>query len=316
MEKLTTNAERLSALEKAFQEQVAKAYEEKKTNNIVSISALCKKTGVHRNYIYGNISMSDDDKKLFAAFRKKIDKFIADFQKERSDDAIDREDLGKQLAQAKEDSFALQEELSTLETTLASSLKRSEKLLAENTQLRQMVHEVNTTPTEAKVLGLEGVTKNIICPDAKLEINGRYEFSNPKQRDIAWEESFVEFQKLMKRKVPQRVYLLVGPPCVGKSTWASKDNVTLDRHSVIIDATNLTVAERAQWLALIPRNTDVKVCIVRFLVDEMTLRSRNAERTLKRIDVDVLEEKIKKTEEVNPRIERVDEVLYVRSDDE
>lgn len=307
--------ERLQALEDVFEKQSAEAIRRSKVNKIVSLNVICELAGVPRNHVYGKTSPLEDIKEKYADFRRRVQGFIDAFNDGRKSAKSDTESEEAMLQQALEDNQLLKKELTDERAQNRLLRDRHNNLLAKNTHMEQML--VNPTKlNNQKVETLAGATKNIICPDDHLERNGRYEFNNPQQRNLAWEKAITEFITLMKRNVPQRIYLLCGPPCAGKSTWAKGDNVAFDRHAVIVDATNLTAGDRAKWLAQIPHNKGVKVCVVRFLVDDMTLKSRNVQRHHKQIDVDILERKIKSLEEVNPHFEAVDEMLFVRSDDD
>jgi len=54
--------------------------------------------------------------------------------------------------------------------------------------------------------------------------------------------------------------------------------------------------------------------VVQFIVDFTTIAARNAERTDKKIDIDVLERKQQETQDVDPEFEDIDEMLFVRED--
>lgn len=90
--------------------------------------------------------------------------------------------------------------------------------------------------------------------------------SSASQRDEAWKKAQTEFAKLMKRKLPQRVYLLVGAPCSGKFTWAKSKKINHDRHAVIVDATNPTQGDRARWILQASKSNSVKICVVMFII--------------------------------------------------
>ena len=309
-----THAERIAAIEKVFLEQSAKAISQNKIRGVATMQVICDLAQVDKTHLYGHTPCSEDEAIGYASLLGRIQKFNEDFVKRKNETVRQGLTTEDQLKEAREENHTLAAEITKLEANYELLLQRNNTLLAKNTQLQALANSDLTH--EEKIKPLLDVTINIICPDDHLERDGRYRFNNEKKRNEAWANAKKEFIKLMKRNVPQRVYLLVGPPCSGKSSWAKSKNINPDRHAVIVDTTNLTAGERASWAILTAKANDVKICVVRFVVDEMTLRSRNMKRHHKMLDEDVLEEKIKRLEEVDPEVEVVDEMLFVRSDDE
>jgi len=309
-----THQQRIAALEKVFLEQSAKAIAENKIRGIATMQVICNMARVDKTHLYGHTPCSAEESKQYAALLSRIQKFNEDFLARKNETVKQGLSSSDKLMEAREENHTLASEIISLKAENNRLMQRNNSLLAKNTQLQVIAN--TEVSYEEKIKPLLDVTINIICPDDHLERDGRYNFNNEKKRNEAWINAKKEFKKLMKRKLPQRVYLLVGPPCAGKSTWAKSQNINLDRHAVIVDATNLTMGERASWIVLASQAYDIKICVVRFIVDEMTLRSRNMKRHHKMLDADVLEDKINNLEEVNPEFENVDEILIVRSDDE
>jgi len=162
-------------------------------------------------------------------------------------------------------------------------------------------------------------TVNYISPDHGLQRNEQYEFYDAKLREKAWSDAKTEFIQLIRRDLPIRVYILIGLPCSGKTEWSKNlKNLMTDRHSIVVDATNLKVGDRAIWLNLANQGKNVKKCAVRFVTDFMTIRKRNEDEQRlssgKRLALSILESKRNEFEEVNIVFEDFDEMIVVREE--
>mgnify|MGYP003627489804 CR=1 FL=1 len=309
-----SHEEKLKALEETFAEQSAKAISVNKIRGIATLGKICELAKVDKTHVYGHTPCPPEIAKKYQDFLERVQKFNADFltRKQKVVEHGVSDDL--KLQDAQEDNHVLKSEVTDLEARVQLLQRRNMELLAKNTQLESISHFGNTH--DEQVAHISDVTISIICPEDDLERDGRYRFHNEKMRAEAWIKAQTEFSKLMKRNVPQRVYLLMGPPNSGKSTWAKNKNVNFDRHAVIVDATNLKAGDRARWIVQANKASNVKTCIVKFIVDESTLRARNALRHHKMLDSDILQQKIDEVENVDPVFEDVDEMLFVRSSDE
>jgi hypothetical protein len=309
-----THEEKLEVLEQVFAEQSVKAISNNKIRGVATMGKICDIAQVDKTHVYGHTPCPEEIAKKYKSFLVRVQKFNADFVKRKKTTIEDGVAEEIKLQDAQEDNHALKLEVVGLEARLKLVQLKNRELLAKNTQL-QAISDSDSTQAE-KAPPFFDVTISIICPDDHLERDGRYRFHDPKQRDEAWKKAQTEFTRLMRRNIPQRIYLLMGPPCSGKSTWAKSKSVSPERHAVIVDATNLTAGDRARWIVQTFKASNVKICIVRFIVDEITIRARNSQRHHKMLDIDVLQEKIDKSEDVDPEFENVDEMLFVRSGDE
>jgi hypothetical protein len=309
-----SHEEKLKALEVTFAEQSAKAISGNKIRGIATLGKICELAQVDKTHVYGHTPCPPEIAKKYKDILERVQKFNADFleRKQKIAELGVSDDL--KLRDAQEDNHTLKSEVTDLEARVQFLQRRNMELLTKNTQLESISHLGNIQ--DEQVTHLSDVTINIICPDDHLERDGRYRFHNEKKRDEAWKNAQTEFSKLMKRNIPQRVYLLLGPPCSGKSTWAKNKKVNFDRHAVIVDTTNLKAGDRARWIVQANKASNVKICIVKFIVDDSILRARNALRHHKMLDAEVLQQKIDELENVDPVFEDIDEMLFVRSSDE
>ena len=166
-----------------------------------------------------------------------------------------------------------------------------------------------------------GSNKNIttISPDEKLMHDGNYQFHDEALREKAWRDSYNEFKRLMRRELPQIVYLMFGCPCAGKSRWIEDERYlhhATDRHKIIVDACNLTSEQRLKWQVYAAKATDCRMCVVKFMTPFELILKRNASRNAgKRLDPLLLEKKwhSMKRHDIDPDYEDwIDEVIFVR----
>ena len=130
-----------------------------------------------------------------------------------------------------------------------------------------------------------------------------------------WANTYKKLEELLSRKLKMRLYVLVGLPCSGKSTWVEEGTVATDRHPVIFDAMNLTSVDRYRFVHSLSRFTDLpKVCV--YLDTDMeVIRERN--RTLRTAGKQMADDDLtmhhSKLEKPDPYEEAwIDELIVVR----
>ena len=196
-----------------------------------------------------------------------------------------------------------------------SALKK--KVRVQSDQMIDVVHSATVSSRPQNTFFGE---PRVICPDTYLWRNGEYLFDNENIRQQAWDRAKEDLTKALQRPLPMRVYLLVGPPCAGKSTWSKEySNLYPDMHSVVIDATNLTQFSRLEWISQINkyRTNKVRICSVVFITAKSVLQSRNNRREpTKRLDDSLILRKADELEFPNLMREDIDEMLVVRNGDD
>lgn len=311
----TTDADRLQALQDAFNQQKVIALQKMKHRGIATVGKICQVANVDRTYLYDDKKSSSADAfKAFDIFRKKVLDFANEFKQIKVGRTESDDELTKMYSNSLESNLKLTIEKNQLRIMLQERNELIQQLQSEKASL----HIVNANTRLSN--SAEQMNQNMvhcISPDRALQHNEQYEFYNEKVRNKAWLDAKTEFSELMRRKVPMRVYILIGLPCAGKTTWSdNRLGLRRDRHSIIVDTTNLTAGDRALWLGMARRAENVKTCAVRFLTDFITIRERNElrESSGKRIDLATLEAKRDKLEEVDIVFEDFDEMLIVRGD--
>ena len=310
-----THDERISALYDAFERSKIRA-NAKGLKNECSIVKVCEQAGINDTYLHTH-KLKNDEKtnKKYHGVKEAINDFRKEFSKSKAKSEIALTKEAKELMGVERDKAQVQYRDSLKQILgLKNQLKqKDDKLQMQNHLSVNIAHSnlqlansnTQTTFTEAK----------IVSPDNHLYKNGRYSFHDKNIRDAAWRTSRHEFEELLKRPLPTRVYILVGAPCSGKTHWSKASNYYEDRHPVVVDATNLTKSDRSSWFSSIYKykhQNDIKVCAVFFDTPYTVLMERNNKRPPdKRLDDETLEDKFNKLEIVDV-FEDFDEIMVVR----
>ncbi|WP_434939902.1 hypothetical protein ACRWQN_04465 [Shewanella sp. HL-SH8] len=313
-----THDQRVSDLESEFGklkiEAIAKG---KKT--IASAAEVLKAARVNRTYFYNKGKLKDATALAkYHVVRDSVQTFQKDFDSYCEDTVVNK--LKKEKAEADEGRRQVCLELTNQEKQIVS-LHETVGVLKQKVRL-QSDHMFDVVNSASRVSKSEsGIFSEaiVISPDRHLWKNGQYHFNDIAVREKAWELSREELNEALRRSLPSRVYLLVGPPCAGKTTWAKDySNIFPEMHSVIIDATNLSYTSRLEWISLINKHrakTTIKICVVVFLVAITTLKARNNRREpSKRMDEEFLLNKAESLEFPNLRVEDFDEMIVVRGE--
>lgn len=311
--KHSSDEERLEALENTYITQTTESMIIGKIRGVATMKVICQIADVDTTYAYGKNNPTDKYLQKYKKFQKKVNDYAKSFKLHKANLLNNIDDNQDLLEAAREHLFNLKIENNSLLNKLQIANSRNTNLQTELLEAQLMNNKNHISQSMSQ---LNDNTINVISPDRTLQHNGQYQFFDIQLRNKAWNDAKEEFQRLMRRKIPQRIYLLVGLPCAGKSTWIDDRKMLKDRHTVIVDATNLMKGDRAQWITLARKNHDVKICTVMFLTDFMTIKERNSQRHSqnKFIDVSVLESKRDKFEPIDIKFEDIDEMVIVREE--
>lgn len=120
-------------------------------------------------------------------------------------------------------------------------------------------------------------------PDTYIYKNGYYQFENDALRNEAWYSVRKEISSELKKTIPTRVYILVGLPGSGKTTWSENFKFYLDKRSIVIDCCNLSYFERSDWVSLIKISApEASICAVYFDTPFEIILERNESRPFDR----------------------------------
>jgi hypothetical protein len=312
--------ERFTALSIAFAECKAAAYASGMVNDC-SASKVLLKSGVQRKYLYGKEIKDKTVREKYHKYAKDIKEFRDEFQGNKGTDKehtalteaniiINELTIEKEEAQAQGASYLTQ--VQRLKQQLSLNAEAHNNLINQQTYA---AHTHQTQPT-ASVIPVNFTETVVVSPDRHLYVKGKYSFHDQNVVDAAWRISKDELKKALSQQQQTRVYMLVGPPCSGKSYWVKNPDLYPGAYRpIIIDACNLTQAERHKWFRIIEKSqNDYKVCAVYFDTPLAELFSRNNQRNPdKKMPDAEIENKFKSLEMVNLFEEEfIDEIKVVR----
>jgi predicted kinase len=322
-EEKRTHKQHLAKLREVFGRRQEIARQSGKKHD-VSIAKICADAGVDKVYLHGfRLKEDSPDRAEYIAFREEV----LEFQKklgagvEKSDDKRQLEELNKRYAALLSDCEPLQRELAYYKAQssndggeLDHNRERMTQLLA---KVAELENTIANTPKQGNVAGAiaSRVQKHVVSPDSFRAVGGRYKMGSKAHENEAWGNAYKKLEELLSRKLKMRLYVLVGLPCSGKSTWVEEGTVATDRHPVIFDATNLTSVDRYRFVHSLSRFTDLpKVCVY-FDTDMEIIRERN--RTLRTAGKQMTDDDLtmlhSKLEKPDPYEEIwIDELIVVR----
>lgn len=322
-----THDERVHELRKAFEVLKARA-ESSGSINECSAKKVLTYANVRDNYFYEDKLKDRSVNAKYHAVRDEIEAYKKSFKKDK-DTIMEATALGQAIA----DRNKFEVERDNAHLQVAKIMKKNLQLEDDIKYFRQRKRETvdNSVAIAYSHLASKADNSNIIsfnepkiiCPDDYLKDNkGRYDYSNQTKIDNAWTVAKSKLSLDVKNThIPMRIYMLIGMQNAGKTLWRDdKKNYYNDRQPIVIDATNLNKATRADWFLeladirqeIVTDKKDIKVCAVYFDVPLLQLQQRNSLRPPeKRIDSETLADNFNKLQAPDTS-ERFDEIIIVR----
>lgn len=318
-----THRQRLAKLREVFGRRQEIARRSGKKHD-VSIAKIAAEAGVDKVYLHGyRLNEDSPERAEYLAFKQEV----LDFQRslvaglEKSEDKREIEELNQRYKALQADCEPLQRELAYYKAQSSNDLGELDHNRARTTHLLAKVAELDDELSQYRKQGnaagaiARRVQKHVVSPDHFRTVGGKYKFGSKAHESEAWGKAYKQLEELLSRKLKMRLYILVGLPCSGKSTWAEESIIATDRHPVIFDATNLSNVDRYRFVHSLSRFTDLpKVCVY-FDTDMEIIRERN--RTLRTAGKQMTDDDLTllhaKLEKPDPYEETwIDELIVVR----
>lgn len=322
-EEKRTHRQRLAKLREVFGRRQEIARRSGKKHD-VSIAKIAAEAGVDKVYLHGyRLNEDSPERAEYLAFKQEVLYFQRSLVAglEKSEDKREIEELNQRYKALQADCEPLQRELAYYKAQSSNDLGELDHNRARTTQLLAKVAELDGELSQYRKQGnaagaIAGrVQKHVVSPDHFRTVGGKYKFGSKAHENEAWGKAYKQLEELLSRKLKMRLYILVGLPCSGKSTWAEESTVATDRHPVIFDATNLSNVDRYRFVHSLSRFTDLpKVCVY-FDTDMEIIRERN--RTLRTAGKQMTDDDLTllhaKLEKPDPYEETwIDELIVVR----
>lgn len=315
-----THEERVSNLWTAFGTCKERAIQSGRKNDcsLNKVSALAK---VHKTYLTGVRKFKNKKvSKNYIEVNEAIQQWRADFTANKNI-SNDEKVINKQSDEIKNLKDSIEPLLSRLnllesicESTPRNITEKEEQILILTDQLRTALSSQSHNNKVKEFGVISTIARRIISPDVFRYNGGRYEFGDAEYSQKAINKAYDSLEKALLRDLKMRLYILVGLPCSGKTTWSESAEMSPDRHSVVFDTTNLTRVDRLQVIHQVKRFKDLPICCVVFDTPMTEIRKRNSMNRVsdRQLPDIVLDEMNSRYEKPNPYEETwIDELIVV-----
>lgn len=318
-----SHAEKLNALREAFGLCKERANQSGSVNEC-SITKVAAIASVPKLYLTGNKTFADEKTaKSYRLIGEEIIQFREDFKKNKTDltEVSEIESLRSELKNVKTSVYRYFLESETVRHSgenVAKALSEAEKrIVLLQAKLAELTgpykHGQNGLPT---ISTKDRLVRTIISPDDYFVTNGEYRFFDDELRHKAWLRAYDDLELALARSYQKRLYILVGLPCSGKSTWARQADLPQDRHPIIFDATNILRHLREDLLHRVKRFDGVRRCCVYFDTSRELIMSRHLSERHgeKRLSEDMINKMFCDIQLPDPYKESwIDEMIIVRA---
>lgn len=272
------NHETIRASWAAFGELKAEALKSGRVNDC-SLTKVAAKVGLSKAYFTGNkASKNDHFNQSFKELGSAIAKFRDDFK--HSNSINKQKDIIKELQEENKNLLAsFHKYFSKVQaaTDTVNRLKQRIQMLdSTNLSLQNELHDLQLLHESATTNGVISIKRS-----SKVVIDTHSYRLRDMHGHLRLEDAYFDaFDKLaneMSKPYKKRLYVTVGLPGAGKTSWIDSFQFPSDRHSIIFDALNLTRKDRRSIYQRVANISDLEIVWVAFLPDFELINDRNRE---------------------------------------
>lgn len=265
------NRDRLTEARAAF-EQLKIEYHSSGAK--VNISSVAERAKIDRKYLYGKINTPDRSLiESWTALGVDIREFCNSLKESRQEKR--GESVTCELRNALIENYSLLENVRDLEKDKG----RLQKLLTAS-QLKVDELERRTRKLESLQLQTERSTQVVVNLNSPPHLISPYSErggSDKLSLTKAWVQAMNKLRRALERPVEKTLFITVGAPGSGKSSWCKKFLGGRDV-SILFDACNLTLSDRFELLDAARQQPVTRIVAVVFYMDWKTLEARNSTR--------------------------------------
>lgn len=280
----------------------------------MAVSQLATKSGIDRKYFYGHINTPDEELRLrWKSLGDEVKKFNLSLDTQPQGSLGEQLSLSDKLRNALIENHTLVESAEQLrffknriEGQLSQAREKNEMLESRIKSLEARLHAA--TVGGGAIISFTNKPV-VLSPDRLATANDSL------GRTKGWVSAINELRAVLARPFEKNLYVTIGVPGSGKTTWVSTLQAS-SRLPVVFDACCITKSDRYEILDIANSYQNVRRVAVVFQVSLDTAIKRNSNRAeTKRVP----EEKIASMHmsleypELFDRLEHFDEIVMVRS---
>ncbi|MHC8324172.1 hypothetical protein ACYZT4_26395 [Pseudomonas sp. GB2N2] len=242
----------------------------------LAVSLLAAKSGIDRKYFYGHIKTPDDELRLrWKMLGDEVKKFNISLSEQHEVSIGEQLSVSDKLRNALIENHSLvetAEQLSFIKTRMEGQLTQArEKNEMLEVRIRSLEVRLHAEPVRSGPL-IQFTNKPLILSPDRLTTG-----DDPLSRAKAWVEAVNELRVVLARPLEKNLYVTIGVPGSGKTTWASALQAS-NRLPVIFDACSITKSDRYEILDIASVYENVRRIAVLFQVSLDTAIERNSMR--------------------------------------